>query len=297
MKEPEEMTDEELDNEINGLGEDDNAEESTEEPEAEETEEQELEEAITEEDAQEESSDEEETSNEDKRFENASKDDVIKSYNELNTLIGKQGRELGELRKQLEAAQLKKEEPPEPEEEPYDPDMYVELLATDPAKATQYQYEKFILPQIERGQAEKKKQDEEQAQQARIAEITQKQTEAFEEFGKLDEFKNIDEKEALAFAEFLRNNTLPGKKGYYDVEDLKTKYGWFNPKAGQAAAAKKVLDAVEENAPVVKTLGNAKNAKSKSTKAFKSVDNVIDAAREAEGYTDEELDKLITEMD
>lgn len=276
------LSDEELDKQIEEMDNEETEEVETEDVDTEtvETEEEET----------------EESPEEDKRFSGKSKEDVEKSYFNLQRKLGEQANEIGELRK-AQKELMEKLEKGEPEEEPYDPEKWADLVVTDPQAASDYYYEKYVVPKQSAQMAAQRQQEEQASLEARQKEITTKQIQAFDEFTKQEEFKDLSEEELGEYAKFLSTSSRPGKEGYYTVEDLKQRYYWFNPKAAKAAAGKEVLNAIEDDAPKVRTLSKAKTKTVKSENKFKDVSNILDAENIAEDMTDDELNKAIAEMD
>ncbi len=271
-------------------------------------------EEITEEKQSEEVEEEQEQSEEssgeelDKRFEGKPKEEVIRSYKELEKKLGQQGAELGELRKQLQELQQLKEQKElgttqetveTQEEEKFDPEKWQELLAEEPLAAAQYYMEKYVLPEQRRIE-QKRMEAQRQAEMAKKQqELLEKQATAFEQFAnEVTKRMGLTEEELNAYANFLANYSKPDpKKGYYDVEDLKKRYFWYKPEKLQAEAAKKMLETVEEQAPKVQTLGGVQNAKTKSPDPFKDVHDLVEAEKLAENYSPEELEQLLDQME
>lgn len=302
-KDYDEMTPEELDAEEEKLGQEEQ-ETEVETDSEDSSEKEELEKEIESDDSEKTQESETETVDEtDKRFKDKTKEDVEKSYRELEQLYKRQGNELGDLRKvaskieELEKRLEVSKPPEEGDEVPvFDGEEYSQLLVENPTEAAKYLWERHTLPQLQ--EYEKLKEDKlnEQQTQQREKENIQKQNDSFKEFFDMDEFKDMDEVEGNKFGVFLRENVRLPKQGYFSKDDLIRAYSWFNPERQILEVKKKTIQQMEDAAPEVATLTGGKDAKGKAPKVPEG--DMFDVADWAEdNLSPEEIEKRIKEMD
>lgn len=288
-----ELTEDELNEKINSIGEpDEDQEPETEEPEETEGTEEEPELELSDESAEEsekEQTDTEITETQTQRFKTL--EEAEKAYVNLEKVYGRHSEEVGEARRRIAELEAK-ERTPEHKEPEITPQQLADLIVDDPETALAYIQSRTM-------QAMKTEMDQQKTLE-RQQDNLRKQNEAIVEFFKLDEFKNILEPEAIQLGEFLRDTFKLPAKGYFDIQDIKRAYTVMNHEkiVGKSVedAKRKVLQTMTDSEPKVKTLSNAKNAKAKGKPDFTKARDAQEAQSWAETLSNEELDEQLNSI-
>jgi len=237
---------------------------------------------------QEESEDEEEPS-EELMFK--SQRDAEKSYQNLLILQKRQATELGEIRKQLAE---KKETSPTSEENELSNlsnDDLAELVITDPAKAVEVMQEQIMRKMAEQQQT--------QVERERRAKMISDSEAAIDEFFKQDAYKNMDDAQQEAFFGFIKKHHNTNEA--LTVKDLTDYHKWMNYdtnlEQAQINARGKTIKDLNDASPKVKTLSNAAGSKAKGKPQIKEGMTREQVQAIAEQMDDEELTRRIEALD
>lgn len=302
LKEPSELSDDELKDQIENIEEENPDEEPEEEKTSEGTTEDEPDLELPEEEPEEEPAEEEEEAEETSEEETPeevpqeyafkSQDDAEVAYKNLLALQKRQATELGELRK---TATPTPETPEEEAEIPLTDDELGELLVTDPVEAGRRLREEVSKGVTQDIETRRQQEDQTKRTQKLIADGEK----AIEKFFVNDAHAEMPETEQQEFFDFIREHHNKSKP--LTLNDLNRYHGYMNYdknlKNATKAGREKAIDDITDAQPRIKTLSTAKNSKAKGKVDIRKLATVEEVESHAKTLNDDELEEAINKLD